>query len=278
MAGEHRLPALRHRLRLRREHAGLARPRCPPAPRVRAHHRVVHRGTDDVRARHRRGLADVRLLGARASPGRGDDDRSDKKPEAPAAPTLTFGDGQLTVSWTAPVNEGTPITSYDLQISPSPGGSGQISVTGTQYVWTSLTNGQAYTFRVRAINDAPDPGDWSGWSAAEIPSGPPFQPAAPSASRIDSPAGGQISVRWGAPGDNGDSIDAYYLTIYRDGVPQAAIQLSGATLDRTVSVDNAHDYSFSVVAENRAGRSPASPQSASVRSFGAPGQTTGVSA
>ena len=206
------------------------------------------------------------------------DARPDKKPEAPAAPTLTFGDGQLTVSWIAPVNEGTPITSYDLQISPSPGGSGQISVTGTQYVWTSLTNGQAYTFRVRAINDAPDPGDWSGWSAAEIPSGPPFQPAAPSASRIDSPAGGQISVRWGAPGDNGDSIDAYYLTIYRDGVPQAPIQLSGATLDRTVSVDNAHDYSFTVVAENRAGRSPASPQSASVRSFGAPGQTTGVSA
>ncbi|MCY4030205.1 MAG: fibronectin type III domain-containing protein, partial [Acidobacteria bacterium] len=36
-------------------------------------------------------------------------------PDAPAAPTLTPGDGQLEVSWTAPSDNGAPIDDYDVR-------------------------------------------------------------------------------------------------------------------------------------------------------------------
>ncbi|TDE89965.1 fibronectin type III domain-containing protein [Occultella glacieicola] len=202
----------------------------------------------------------------------------DVKPQAPAPPTLEFGDGELAVNWTPPVNEGTPITSYDVQISPATGGTSQQSVTGTSMTWTGLTNGQTYTFRVRAINDAPEPGDWSGWSQGEYPSGPPLQPAAPQANRVDDPDGRRLTVSWSPPNNNGDAISAYYLTVIQDGAPAAPITLSGSVTSREVQVENGHDYRFTVVAENRSGRSPASGPSNQVRSFGQPGQVTGVSA
>ncbi|HLS24495.1 MAG TPA: Ig-like domain-containing protein [Beutenbergiaceae bacterium] len=212
-----------------------------------------------------------------ASPPSGDA-RPDVKPEAPAAPTVEFGDQELTLNWNAPANEGTPITHYDVRISPSGGGSDQVTVTGTSHTWTGLTNGQAYTFQVRAVNDAPDPGDWSPWSAAEVPSGPPLRPEAPNATRVDTAAGGQLQVRWSEPDNNGDAIARYHLYMYKDGQQQPVITVDGSTRQRTVTVENAHDYEFTVVAENRAGTSDTSPRSAPVRSFGAPGRTTGVSA
>ncbi|WP_163542143.1 Ig-like domain-containing protein [Occultella kanbiaonis] len=202
----------------------------------------------------------------------------DVKPEQPAPPTLVYGDGELVVNWTPPVNEGTPITSYDVQISPATGGTSQQSVTGTSMTWTGLTNGQTYTFRVRAINDAPDPGDWSGWSQGEYPSGPPLQAAAPQATRVDDPDGRRLTVSWTPPNNNGDAISAYYLTVIQDGNPGAPISLSGSVTSREVQVDNGHDYTFTVVAENRSGQSPASAPSNEVRSYGQPGQVTGVSA
>ncbi|MBZ2195232.1 Ig-like domain-containing protein [Occultella gossypii] len=203
----------------------------------------------------------------------------DVRPEAPAPPSRPdFGDGELIVSWTPPVNEGTPITSYDVQISPATGGTSQQSVTGTSMTWGGLTNGQTYTFRVRAINDAPDPGDWSAWSEGQYPSGPPLQPGAPQANRVDDPDGRRLTVSWTPPNNNGDAISAYYLTVLQDGNPGAPISLSGSVTSREVQVDNGHDYTFTVVAENRSGQSPASAPSNQVRSFGQPGQVTGVSA
>src|SRR5690606_29173241 len=61
--------------------------------------------------------------------------RPDVKPGRPAAPVLTFGDGELAVEWATPASRGSAVTSYDLQIAPSPGG-GQISVTGNSHTWT----------------------------------------------------------------------------------------------------------------------------------------------
>ncbi|UFU01738.1 Ig-like domain-containing protein [Ruania suaedae] len=201
----------------------------------------------------------------------------DVRPEAPGAPTVEFGDGELSLDWSEPANEGTPISSYDVQISPS-GGAGQQSVTGTEMVWTGLTNGQNYTFRVRALNDAPEPGLWSEWSVAEHPSGPPLRPQAPSASRIDDSAGGRLQVSWRAPDANGDPISAYELRMYQDGALAQTFTPGANETSREVRVENAHDYHFTLVATNRSGSSEVSPQSESVRSFGAPGKTTGVSA
>ena len=76
-------------------------------------------------------------------------------PGAPTIGTATAGNGQATISFTAPVsNGGSTITSFTATSSPggitgtlSQSGSGTITVTG-------LTNGTAYTFTVTATNAA----------------------------------------------------------------------------------------------------------------------------
>lgn len=80
-------------------------------------------------------------------------------PAAPAAPTnvaAAAANGSATVSWSAPANGGTAITSYT--ITPYAAGTAQtpITVTGnppaTATTITGLTNGTSYTFTVAATN------------------------------------------------------------------------------------------------------------------------------
>ncbi|MGH2895645.1 MAG: fibronectin type III domain-containing protein, partial [Solirubrobacteraceae bacterium] len=77
-------------------------------------------------------------------------------PGAPTNVTATAGDGNATVSWTAPSNGGSPITSYT--VTPYIGSTAQSAtvVNGTPPVTNAtvngLTNGTAYTFTVTATN------------------------------------------------------------------------------------------------------------------------------
>ena len=203
--------------------------------------------------------------------------RPDVKPERPAAPQLVFGDGELEIEWTPPRTEGSAITSYDLQIAPSPGG-GQISVSATSHTWSGLQNGQAYTLRVRAHNDAPDPSEWSEWSRPMIPAGVPDQPVAPVAQRVDSPVNAQISASWTAPPNNGDTIASYDVVINRDGSQFRAFTVPGGQTSFTEDAPAGSDYTVTVAATNKAGTSPISPASSPVRSFLQPDRVAGVTA
>ena len=91
--------------------------------------------------------------------------KPDVKPNPPGTPTGTFGDKRVTLSWTAATSDGSPVTSYTVEISPAAGSTTQQNVGGTSLTWTGLTNGTAYTFQVRANSDFPQPSDWSGNSA-----------------------------------------------------------------------------------------------------------------
>jgi hypothetical protein len=70
-------------------------------------------------------------------------------PSAPAAPTVKAGDGQVTVSWTAPASNGAVITGYTVITSPG-GATCTAPATARSCVVTGLTNGVAYTFTVVA--------------------------------------------------------------------------------------------------------------------------------
>ncbi|MDU4696584.1 MAG: S-layer homology domain-containing protein [Paenibacillus sp.] len=73
-------------------------------------------------------------------------------PDAPTDITAAPGDGQLTVTWTAPTGTGgSPITTYEISID---GGGNWESTdsTNTNYIYTGLTNGTSYTVKVRAVN------------------------------------------------------------------------------------------------------------------------------
>lgn len=203
--------------------------------------------------------------------------RPDVKPAKPAAPRLTSGDGEVGVEWPTPDTRGSAVSSYDLQIAPSPG-SGQVSVSGNSHTWSGLTNGQSYTVRVRAHNDAPDPSEWSAWSAPEVPAGPPDTPGAPSVERVDSPVDAQIRASWQAPRANGDPVAGYDVTVYRDGSSFKTMSLSGSQTSVVAAAPAGSDYTVRVAASNKAGTSATSSQSAAVRSFLAPDRVSSVSA
>jgi large repetitive protein len=206
--------------------------------------------------------------------------RPDAKPDTPAAPTLVFGDKSLTVNWVAPRSPGSPVESYNLEISPAPpGGNARASrVTGTSYRWAGLQNGTPYQVRIQASNKAPDPSEWSAYSASMIPAGVPGAPGKPATTRSTSGGADSIMlVSWAPAANNGASIDTYTVNAMQGGSAVASTTVSGSQLSVPVTVGNsATDYTFTVVAKNKAGTSAASPPSDPRRAFGTPGAVPGV--
>ncbi|WP_051571913.1 fibronectin type III domain-containing protein [Ruminiclostridium cellobioparum] len=91
-------------------------------------------------------------------------------PEAPTGVTPIAGDGEVTVYFTPPVDDGgSPITGYVVTTSP-----GGITVSGTEspITVTELTNDVSYTFTVRAVNEIGESGE-SEPSNAVIPTAEP---------------------------------------------------------------------------------------------------------
>ena len=186
-------------------------------------------------------------------------------PSRPAAPTLTPGDGELGVSWTAPADNGAPIEYYELQGRVEGSGAweyltqdGDRQFTVTSLTVVGLTNGTTYEFRVRAIN-AVGPSDWSR-SASGTPVGSASVPSRPAAPTV-TPGDGELGVSWRAPADNGAPIEHYEL--------QGRIEGSGSWSDVTASGDtkitatsvtigdlsNGTTYEFRVRAVNAVGPS-----------------------
>ncbi|WP_240658729.1 Ig-like domain-containing protein [Microbacterium sp. CPCC 204701] len=206
--------------------------------------------------------------------------RPDARPDTPEPPALVFGDRSLSVSWKTPPTPGSPVESFNLEISPAPpSGIGQkTAVVGNSLVWEGLENGTAYQVRVQAVNRAPEPSSWSAWSLDEIPAGPPEAPAAPTTSRLE-PVGSQaqIQVAWVKPAENGAPISGYQLDVLRGGTVMNSIPVAAGQTSQAVVVDTSTtDYTFRVRAQNKAGWGEFSPNSAPQRAFTPPGAPTGV--
>ncbi|MDT3345447.1 Ig-like domain-containing protein [Microbacterium aquilitoris] len=208
--------------------------------------------------------------------------RPDVRPDQPAAPSLTFGDRSLDVVWKTPRTEGSPVESYTLEISPAPpsGVAQKTGITGTKTKWDGLQNGTEYQVRVRAHNRAPEPSDFSQWSAGEIPAAPPSAAGAPTVARLE-PVGNraQMRVSWNAPANNGDAIAGYELSVIRGGSVIQKISVAAGQTSQAVVVDTSEsNYTYSVRAKNKAGWGKMSPQSAPRRAFTPPGAPSGVTA
>ena len=144
-------------------------------------------------------------------------------PGAPAAPTVTAGVGQLTVTWTAPADVGgSAITGYDLRHKLS--SAQDIAASWTVVVNTgndlshtisSLTNDTQYDVQVRAVNAEGD-GAWSATTTGR----PRTTPAAPAAPTLR-PGNGQLTVDWTAPADGGATIIAYDMRHKLTSAPEA---------------------------------------------------------
>jgi len=189
-------------------------------------------------------------------------------PATPTAPTAVAGDGQATVNWTAPYNNGAAITEYTIVTSP-------VRI-GGNYSWTSgplsavitgLTNGTSYTFTVQARNSN-GAGSTSSSSASVTPvaaeAPPPTVPTAPSVLSL-LVQNGAIKVGWASPLSNGGSrITSYTITatstLDNSTTTETTVEDGRRTVfDGIVSgLTNGTPYNFTVFATNAVGNGPLS--------------------
>ena len=90
-------------------------------------------------------------------------------PDQVGTPSSSSGDRRFTISWSAPGNGGSGISSYRVQYSTNDGASwtGDATTTSLSYTFT-VENGSSYVGRVQAINAAGD-GSYSAKSTARTP-------------------------------------------------------------------------------------------------------------
>ncbi|MDR9453891.1 MAG: fibronectin type III domain-containing protein, partial [Wenzhouxiangella sp.] len=190
-------------------------------------------------------------------------------PQSPTGIGASASDGQASVSWTAPVDDGgAVITGYEVTSTPD----GLACTTSTTACTvTGLTNGTAYTFSVVAINML-GAGPVSVSSAAVTPLGAPAPPTGVNASV----GNGQAAVSWTAPADDGGSaITGYEVTPTPEG---RTCSTMGATSCIVTGLTNGTSYTFTVTAINAEGTSPPSPMSNAVKPATVPGAPTVESA
>lgn len=193
-------------------------------------------------------------------------------PRAPAQPAhvhATAADGAALVSWTAPYDSGTPITSYTVTVYQGDT-TGPVALTRT--VGPDMTSvrligvdapllkqGVPYTFTVSAANAfgnslPSNPSNTVTWLPNTAPPGRPQNLAA-------TPAVGWATLTWTAPADGGTPIMGYEIALYRADTQQVVewMPVAGNVTAVMVSgLDNGTPYTFTVQALNAIGWGPTS--------------------
>ena len=157
------------------------------------------------------------------------------RPGAPGKPTLeaSGGDRRVTLTWTPAPDNGSKVTGYQYRQSTQSGSIGSqpwVEITGSTAATRSdtvtdhLTNGQPYTFQVRAQNGE---GDGLASNSAE----------ATPANRPPNPPSGLTSVVFAE--ESSDTVATYglsdvdegaVLTLKKEGPDAASFRISGDTL------------------------------------------------
>jgi hypothetical protein len=182
-------------------------------------------------------------------------------PVAPAAPTnltRSAGNGQVTLTWTAPTNTGNALlTNYTIQFSTN-GGTTWTTInrpgvsTSTTAIITGLVNGTAYVFRVAAVNVI----GAGVYTAATTAVTPVTTPAAPT--NVTGTAGNaSVALTWTAPTINGGAAITDYTIQYSSTAGASWTTFSDGTSAATsatvTGLNNGTSYIFRVAATNTAG-------------------------
>ena len=190
-------------------------------------------------------------------------------PTAATSVAGTAGDTQVTLTWTAPTdNGGSAITDYTVESSSD-------STTWTTFAdgtsttasatVTGLTNGTSYTFRISPVN-AQGTGTASTASAAVVPVTTPGVPTAVAATADGTTA----TVTWTAPTvTGGTAITGYKVEqTVDDGTTWATATADTASTAATATysdLTSGASYSFRVSAINAVGTGTASTASVAVQ-------------
>lgn len=197
-------------------------------------------------------------------------------PEAPAAPSLVPGNGQVSVSWSPPADGGSAITSYTVAWKPTSGTVGTtqtVAAPATSTTITGLTNGTSYDFMVRAVNDI-GPGEYSP-AASATPSTVPSVPTGLQAVAGDR----QVALTWSAPFDGGSAITGYTVAFKAIDARKWSTVASSDPAETITGLLNGTQYALKVLATNVNGSSRYSDEiGATPYSPNVPGEPYGLTA
>ena len=175
-------------------------------------------------------------------------------PGAPTGVTAAAGSESASLAWAAPASDGgSPVTGYSLSatntttgvtISDACPSSDAVVTTSCRVV--GLTNGDAYTFAVAAINIA-------GTGAASLATNsitPATTPGAPTGVTV-SLSTSRATIKWSAPLSNGGSAITRYTVISSPGSRRCVT--TGSTTCTIRGLKSKTKYTFSVSATNSIG-------------------------
>jgi len=190
-------------------------------------------------------------------------------PDPPTNVTVIFGNGQATISWTAPVvNGGSVITSYTATSSPTGRSANTSNGSTTTVIVYGLTNGILHNFTVKANNR-------TGSSANSNPSDYGIFYTVPNAptSVTGTSQNKQATISWIAPVvTGGKPIISYTI----NSIPNIVIPDVSSTTTTVTGLTNGTSYKFTVIANNEIGASVKSSQSSNIIPIGVPDAPTNI--
>ena len=190
-------------------------------------------------------------------------------PSAPQSFAATpDGSGRMKLTWTAPASiGGSAITKYQVSSNNGTTWTDITSATSIGCVYSGLTNGVSYTFKVRAVNASgagaaatvtatptavtPTPSP----TVTPTPTTPPTgTPSAPQNFTAVPDGSGRIKLTWTAPASSGTSAITRYEVSSSNGTTWAPLPNSAtATGCVYTSLTNGVSYTFKVRAANASG-------------------------
>lgn len=176
-------------------------------------------------------------------------------PGVPTGVSVTRGDQQATVSWTAPASDGgSAITGYVVTVTPG-NTVHEVASNVTSQVVTGLTNGTLYTFTVAAKNAG-----GTGTASDGVTATPAGLPAAPAS--VTATAGhAAATVSWAASAANGSPVTKYTVTSTPGGIVK---EVTSGTSTTVTGLTDGTSYTFAVKATNAVGTGAARTSNAVV--------------